>query len=73
MSAQYEIRVVRTIATTAASCLVSAAAKSRRLQIDAISPRSNPALASIEVGERLYKAALEDLAKDFKAFEAGGD
>jgi len=34
---------------------------------------SNPTLANIETGERLYKAALEDLAKDFKAFETGGD
>jgi len=34
---------------------------------------SNPALANIETGERLYKAALEDLAKDFQSFADGGD
>ncbi len=32
---------------------------------------SNPALANIEAGERLYKAALKELAVDFKSFEAG--
>ncbi len=33
---------------------------------------SNPALASVEAGERIYKTALDDLAKDFRAFAAGG-
>ena len=32
---------------------------------------SNPALASVAVGERLFKAAVKELAADFRAFEAG--
>ena len=32
---------------------------------------SNPALASVAVGERLFKAAVKELTVDFRAFEAG--
>ena len=32
---------------------------------------SNPALASIAVGERLFNAAVNELTSDFRAFEAG--
>ena len=32
---------------------------------------SNPALATVAAGERLYQAALAELARDFKAFEDG--
>ena len=33
---------------------------------------SDPSLASIEAGERLYLAAVEDITRDYQAFIAAG-